>query len=196
MILLFMKPILYTTILFAIAISFSACNSGTQTEISKNKIIDDNVILDSTVIYLKILKTDSLNDPIRINLAANYYFNKEYDKAIFHFLKVYYHDNKNLKSLVALGNLYYDSQQYENAIKFYQKSLAIDSSNVGVRCDMATCYLNNDKPETAMKLLKENIKMNYNHAQSHHNLSVVYDKLKMTKESEKELTIFNQLTAK
>jgi hypothetical protein len=47
-----------------------------------------------------------------------------------------------------------------------------------------------------MVLLKENIKIDYNHLQSHHNLSLVYDKLGMKTESAEELAIFDKLSGK
>ncbi|MFH0867648.1 MAG: hypothetical protein V1904_15770, partial [Bacteroidota bacterium] len=72
----------------------------------------------------------------------------------------------------------------------------LDSTNTNVRCDMATCYLNIKKPQKALILLKENIKMDNNHSQSHHNLSVVYTELGMTKEAEEESDIFKKMNAK
>ena len=89
--------------------------------------------------------------------------------------------------------MYYDTDQYDNAITYYEKALALNDKNVDVRCDLATCYLNEKKTDQAYKLLKKNLDINPNHAQSHHNLSVVYGQMGKTKEAEAELKIFNSL---
>lgn len=52
---------------------------------------------------------------------------------------------------------------------------------------MATCYLNLKNVEIALKILLENTKIDYNHAQTHHNLSIVYSKLGKPKEASAEM---------
>ena len=186
---------LFTFLIIISGISFFSCNSP---EKDKNAIPEDSQLapaVDSFALYEEKLAKDSLNFELRNKIAVNYYAAKDYQKAIFHFLKVYHNDGKNLAVIINLGNLYYDTELYEKAIEFYKKALLLDNTNTSVRCDMATCYLNIKEPKTALALLKENIKQDFNHLQSHHNLSVVYTELGMTKEAEEELAIFNKLSS-
>ena len=90
--------------------------------------------------------------------------------------------------------MYYDSEDYANAVKYYEKELVLDPNNVNVRCDLATCYLNMKKPQVSLSLLKKNLTINPNHAQSHHNLSIVYTQLGKTKEADAEMAVFNSLS--
>jgi tetratricopeptide (TPR) repeat protein len=176
--------------------SLFACNSNKPIEstIPKDLNINNDVFpQDSFNYYEKALSEDSLNIDLRIALATNYYAKKQFDKAIDHLLLVHRFDNKNIEAIITLGNIYYDSEQNEKAIEYYEKALVFDKENVNVRCDLATCYLNLKNPEKARILLKKNIEINYNHAQSHHNLSVVYSQLGKTKEAEDEMKIFNSL---
>jgi|GEM_PF-909329 len=142
-----------------------------------------------------MLEQDSLNVELRSKLAIQYYSVKNYDRAIYHLLIVQEIDKKNLPALIYLGNAYYDTQQNEKAIEFYEKAIAIDNKNIGVRCDLATCYLRINLPKKTIKILNENIKMNYNHAQSHYNLSIVNKQIGKNKEADDEMKIYNQLIA-
>jgi len=142
-----------------------------------------------------LLITDSLNTGLRTDLALSYYGNKEFVKAIRHLLVVQGQDKKNAIALITLGNVYYDTEQDENAIVFYEKALQLEKFNYNVRCDMATCYRRLKKPEIAIRLLKENIKMNYSHAQSHYNLSVIYKEAGKINEAEEEMSAFQKLNS-
>ncbi|MFH0864938.1 MAG: tetratricopeptide repeat protein, partial [Bacteroidota bacterium] len=152
--------------IFILGLCISSCNSGENKK--KIKIPTEASSVDSFPIYEEMLEKDSLNIGIRTTLAQNYYAVKQYEKAVFHFMIIYNTDSKNLTAIINLGNLYYDTAEDEKAIGFYEKALVIDSTNTNVRCDMATCYLNLKQPQKALTLLKTNIKMDYNHAQSHH----------------------------
>ncbi|MFZ4546912.1 MAG: tetratricopeptide repeat protein [Bacteroidales bacterium] len=145
--------------------------------------------------YETALMTDSLNTDIRLKLAAEYYMNKDLQKAQFHYLKIIGYDKNNMAALFNLGNISYDLQQYSQAIKYYEAFLEKDSNNSNVRCDLATCYLNIDNPQKAISILQENIRLNANHLQSHYNLSVVLKQVGKTEEAEKELKIYNALSA-
>ena len=149
---------------------------------------------DSFAYYESALQKDSLNVPLRLALANNYYVDKKFDKTIENLLVVYRIDSKNLQALTGLGNVYYDSEDYASAVKYYEKELVLDPNNVNVRCDLATCYLNMKKPQVSLSLLKKNLTINPNHAQSHHNLSIVYTQLGKTKEADAEMAVFNSLS--
>lgn len=145
--------------------------------------------------YETALKADSLNTDIRLKLAAEYYMNKDLQKAQFHYLKIIGFDKNNMAALFNLGNISYDLEQYSQAIIYYEAFLEKDKNNSDVRCDMATCYLNLEKPQKAISILQENIRLNANHLQSHYNLSVILKQVGKTEEAEKELKIFNTLSA-
>lgn len=174
---------------FYFVIFLISCNSNEQSNSLKSSLPAD-----SFAIKEKLLETDSLNFPLREELAIKYYNNNNnLNKAIYHFIKLCQNDKNNKLALTTLGNIYYDSQQFSNAIEYYEKALKLDSLNTNLRCDLATSFLNINNANKALELLKENIKIDYNHLQSHHNISVVYKKLGKTKESVVEMEIFNKL---
>jgi Tfp pilus assembly protein PilF len=179
-------------------ITLGACNSNETTETynadSSGNISAAKNTVDSFAVYEKALALDSLNIDLRNALAAKYYSADDYERAEFHYSKVCNVDKKNLLALTGLGNIFYDTKQFKKAIEYYQKALSIDEKNTNVRCDMATCYLNINLPGKALIILKENLAIDYNHAQSHHNLSVVYQKLGKQKEADEEMRIYNNLS--
>lgn len=189
-----------TRLLFLIcftALFLTSCNNS-ELKVSSNPVQnndprqmkDPSVGLDNIDSYEMALKTDSLNTGIRLRLAGQYYTNKNYDKALYHYLVVNNIDKKNMAALFNLGNVYYDTQQDELAIKYYEKYLELDKTNSNVRCDLATCYLNLNNTNKAISLLYENIKINYNHPQSHYNLSVILKQSGKTAEAEEEMKIY------
>lgn len=182
---------------------FSSCTNSEPK--GKNNNVDANgnsaqqsfqpVAAESTESLENSLRTDSLNTEKRLKLAAAYYTNKEFEKAISHYLFINRRDKSNLAALFNLGNIYYDTQQNEQAIVYYEKFLELDKNNSNVRCDLATCYMNLKKTEKAIGILRENIKINNNHPQSHYNLSVMLKQTGKLAESETELTIYKNMTA-
>lgn len=177
---------------------FTACNYTKQNNSEKLtedlKETPETFSADSFAFYEEILEDDSLNTELRLALAANYYVEKQFEKAIYHLLIVCRIDKKNIEALITLGNVYYDAGQDVDAIIYYEKALVMDNKNVDVLCDLATCYLNMNKPDKSYSLLMKNLKINPNHAQSHHNLSVVYTQLGKTKEAAEEMEIYNKLS--
>lgn len=146
-------------------------------------------------VYEGMLKIDSLNTEIRLKVAAYYYLNKNFEKALSHYLVILQNDRNNLATLFNLGNIYYDMQQNEQAIKYYERLLALDKNNSNVRCDLATCYMNLNNTSKAIAILRENIKLDTNHLQSHYNLSVMLRQTGKTVEADKELSIYNAMSA-
>ena len=184
----------YYLIIAALGVSLTGCNENNQVkQNTPAKEAKDGFPSDSFAYYEQALKADSLNIPLRLALANNYYVKLQYEKAIDHLLKICSIDDKNTVALITLGNIYYDTEQYQKGIEYYEKALALDGKNVNVRCDLATCYLNLKKPEKALALLKKNIALDYNHAQSHHNLSVVYKEMGKLKEADEEMKLFESL---
>ncbi|NVO19317.1 MAG: tetratricopeptide repeat protein [Bacteroidetes bacterium] len=152
--------------------------------------------LDDHTTYEKILAKDSLNTDARLKLAAYYYLNKDYNKALYHFLIVHTIDKNNMAALFNLGNINYDLEQNEEAIPYYEKFLAKDKSNYNVRCDLATCYIRLNKYDKAINLLKENIQANYNHLQSHFNLSYALKQSGKITEANEEMNVYQKLKSK
>ncbi|MCX6296298.1 MAG: tetratricopeptide repeat protein [Bacteroidetes bacterium] len=164
-------------------------NTTTNIQVAEAPIVPANEL----AMLEKKFEQDSLNFELRSVLAANYYSSGILDKAAYHFLRVYEHDNKNLIALSDLGNIYYDGQQFDNAIKYYEKALELDPKNINMKCDLATCYMNINKLNKAIDILNENIKQDYNHSQSHYNLSVILKKTGKTAEAEEEMKVYDKL---
>lgn len=181
-----------------IVLLLASCNNS-ELKVSSNPVQntdplqmkDPSLAMDNPDSYELALKTDSLNINIRLRLAGQYYTNKNFDKALYHYLVVNSIDKKNLAALFNLGNVYYDTQQDQLAIKYYEKYLELDNSNSNVRCDLATCYMNLKNTNKAISLLRENIKINNNHPQSHYNLSVILKQAGKTAEADEEMKIYN-----
>lgn len=150
---------------------------------------------DDFTLLEKKLEQDSLNIEIRTTLAAGYYSAKQLNKAAYHFLKIYERDKNNLNALSNLGNIYYDNKQEDKAIQFYEKALTIAPENINMKCDLAVSYFGINKLKKAIQMLKENIKMDYNHAQSHYNLSVILNQSGQINEADEEMKIYKTLTA-
>lgn len=191
-------------ILYAMSFFILAMASCTNSELKVSSDKDQStgtssvensasIVMESSEAYETMLKTDSLNTDIRLKLAAIYYTNKNYEKAIYHYLIVNSIDKNNLAALFNLGNIYYDTQRNKEAIQYYERFLKLDNNNSNVRCDLATCYMNLNNIDKAISLLRENIKINFNHPQSHYNLSVMLKQTGKVAEAEEELKIFNSM---
>lgn len=176
-------------IIFCFTLVLFSCNNYEQSDLLKR-----DLPVDSIAVKEKLLETDSLNLPLREELAVIYYNKNNLDKAIYHFIKLCQKDTDNTVALITLGNIYYDSRQFSNAVDYYEKALKYDSLNTNIRCDLATCYLNINNPEKALELLKTNLTIDNNHVQSHYNLSIVYNILGKNKESVKESDIYKKIT--
>jgi len=188
----------FNLIILFLIITVSSCRSDIQ-KTSANPDKDSTNVsevftTDSFMFYENILENDSLNTNLHLALATNYYTEKQFDKAIEHLIFVCRIDETNAEAFITLGNIYYDTEKNEQAITAYEKALTLDGKNVDVRCDLATSYLNIKNTEKSIQLLKYNINIAPEHAQSHHNLSVIYSQIGKAKEAETELKIFNKLS--
>ncbi len=181
--------------------SFISCNNNkseskkiTETKnIEKVVSAENNIETDEKTTYEEQLKSDSMNIELRLKLASIYYAERDFNRAIQNYLKVYEIDSTNLTALISLGNLYYDYDYNKEAIEFYQKALIIQPGNLNVKCDMGTCYGRMGEIDEAIRIYKENIETNFNHAQSHYNLAVFLEKKGELEEAQKEMIIFNGL---
>jgi tetratricopeptide (TPR) repeat protein len=181
--------------LLVISIILSCDNEGNEQSknLNSRESAANSVVKSDASSIEKLLIDDSLNIGLLLNLGSIYYSSGDIFKAEKTFLKVYSIQNNNMDALINLGNIYYDSGRNEDAINFYKKALEIDSKNTNVRCDMATCYGNLNNLNEAMKLLNENLLMDPNHAQSHHNLSIFLEKMGDKSGAAKEMELFNKL---
>lgn len=188
-------------LLWALVIILFSCNTKEEKK-SDNSSVQPNNTLQETqapandvALLEDRVAQDSLNIELRTMLAAKYYSTGNFEKAHFHFMKIYELDNNNLIALANLGNLYYDTQQDDKAIQFYEKALVIDPSNINMKCDLATCYSRINKFKKAIEILNGNIKMDYNHLQSHYNLSIILKQTGNTKEADEEMKIYQKLSS-
>jgi tetratricopeptide (TPR) repeat protein len=187
-------------ILYCFALLFQSCNNpepkSNSDQVNSSGIKQPDMTslsIDDPVSYQKILETDSLNTSVRLKLAAYYYTNQEFDKALNNNLIVIRIDKDNLAAIFNLGNIYYDTQQYKQAIVYYEKFLEKDNKNSNVRCDLATCYMNLNNTDKAISLLRENIKLDNKHPQSHYNLSVILKQTGKSAEADEEMKIYTNL---
>jgi tetratricopeptide (TPR) repeat protein len=196
------KSLRFLAFFYLITFLIVSCKNTEQKE-SKDKTQNIEIQQESSEslsssnvgVYEGMLKIDSLNSEIRLKVAAYYYMNKNFEKALSHYLIILQNDKNNLATLFNLGNIYYDMQQNEQAIKYYERLLALDKNNSNVRCDLATCYMNLNNTTKAIAILRENIKLDTNHLQSHYNLSVMLRKTGKTVDADKELSIYNAMSA-
>ncbi len=141
------------------------------------------------------LSGDSLNIELRSVLAAKYYSVGNLNKAAYHFSLVHEMAPTNLDAVRNLGNIFYDDNKNEKAIQFYEQALAIEPNDINMRCDLATCYSRINKLKKATDILRENIKKDFNHAQSHYNLSVILEQDGKMKEAAEEMKIYRSITS-
>ena len=186
-------------ILYILCLSLFSCNSDkveSRGEISERNNIEDDINkkkIDELGILESQVTGDSLNIELRKALAIKYYSIGELNEAEKHYQIILEQKPNNLDASINLGNIYYDSQKNDKAIIYYEKSLLSDPKNTNLRCDLATCYLRIKNYAEAIKILKNNIKIDKNHIQSHHNLSVILKDIGNTKEADVEMAIYTKL---
>ncbi len=73
-----------------------------------------------------------------------------------------------------LANKFYDASRYEEAIVYYERALKLDPRNVNVITDYGTALYYAGKPDEALAQYNRSLQLNPRHAQSLHNLVIVY----------------------
>lgn len=196
-----MKSKLILSIACATGLALSSCNSGepqkttTPTPAEQPAATQNDALPANDMSAMEAaLAQDSTNIQLRTQVAANYYNAGDLNKAAYHFSIVRMIDPKNLDALKNLGNINYDAHKDEAAIHFYEEALKIQPDDINMRCDLATCYSRINKMKKATDILKENIKKDFNHAQSHYNLSVIYEQDGKMKEAAEEMKIYQKIS--
>jgi tetratricopeptide (TPR) repeat protein len=187
---------LFTRMLFPLPLMLIiiACGGNSEDVVPVKQLQAEQFnIKDDPAVYELSLQTDSMNTQMRLKLAAVYYMQQKYDKAIFHCKKILSIDPNNMGAVFNLGNIYYDMQQNETAIMYYERYLNYDYNSCNVRCDLATCYMRLNNNQKALELLRTNVEINNKHPQTHHNLSVILNLEGKKAEAEKEMKIYHSL---
>jgi Tfp pilus assembly protein PilF len=81
---------------------------------------------------------------------------------------------KDVALLTQLGNKLYDAGQFNQAAEYYQRVMAIDPGNISVSTDLGTALFYAGQVDAAIAQLNQSLKLDPRHAQTLHNLVVVY----------------------
>ncbi|MCK4661741.1 MAG: tetratricopeptide repeat protein [Bacteroidales bacterium] len=104
------------------------------------------------ILLKELIKKDTLNFSVLINLAKIYKFNKEYVKAI-HLLENYNNiDSTNYICLSNLADNYYNIDSINIAIKYYKEVLILNPDNQLIANKLANLYIKINKPKEAIKI--------------------------------------------
>ncbi len=81
---------------------------------------------------------------------------------------------RDLALLTELANKLYDGGQYGEAVEYYRRALTLEPGNIGVSTDLGTALFYSGKPDEAIAQFQQSLKIDPRHAQTLHNLVVVY----------------------
>ncbi len=92
------------------------------------------------------------------------------------------------------GIEFYKQGKYDQAGKAFEEAIKIKPNDVYALYGLGNTYYCKAKYDEAVKVYSKAIKINPEYAKVHYSLSLAYSKLGMTREAEKEKTIFRQLS--
>lgn len=81
---------------------------------------------------------------------------------------------RDLALLTELANKLYDGGHYGEAVEYYRRILTLEPGNLGVSTDLGTALFYSGKPDEAIAQFNQSLKIDPRHAQTLHNLVVVY----------------------
>jgi hypothetical protein len=81
---------------------------------------------------------------------------------------------QDLALLTELANKLYDGGHYGEAVEYYRRILTMEPGNIGVSTDLGTALFYSGKPDEAITQFNQSLKIDPRHAQTLHNLVVVY----------------------
>jgi len=92
------------------------------------------------------------------------------------------------------GIEFYKQGKYDQAGKSFEEAIKIKPNDVYALYGLGNTYYCKAKYDDAVKIYARAININPDYAKVHYSLSLAYSKLGMTREAEKEKTIFRQLS--
>ncbi len=124
--------------------------------------------------FLTVLKIDTTNIEVKINLSNLYYRNEEYKNAAIIWQELLpIVDNKDTL-LNNLGTVSVKLDLIDSAILYYKKALQIVPKNIDYLSNLGRIYLDSNRIEEAKKCFQEILKINNTIEEVHFNLGICY----------------------
>ena len=162
-----------------------------ELEKSKGETIED--IKNFNLTYIRKTLPDAMIFLTHITLGTVYYYERNYENAIFQFntsLKNIPEDEKLKESIpeiyLYMGNSYYFQGNYIYAEREYKAAIKINSNYAEAHYNLGGSLQNLKRYVEAEKELREAIRINPNLADAHNNLGILLVNLKNYEEAEKE----------
>lgn len=164
---------------------------------AKNKFPNNSVITDT----LSSIKENILNQ--KLDLAADYFNNKDYANAIQAYLAI---DPPTSDTMLAVASAYQNMDDNQNAIKYYKKALELNPKNADIAYYIASLYTGLDDLDSAEAYAQKALLINKNHKDAKTLLSSIQDannsnnlnkaiSLYEEQKYDESLSILNQLIA-
>lgn len=108
------------------------------------------------------------------NRGTSYQKSKDWERAIFYYLRALENDDAMASTFYNLGICYSVQGDYDLAKTAYLRSLELQPDNVGVRYNLAVVYQTLGDPNSAIQLLREVLKAKPDYAAAHYALGTLY----------------------
>lgn len=115
------------------------------------------LIIEALIIIL--MKDDYIISHHRSS-AQNAARTKNYDKAIYHYQKLFKIAPDSATVNLEMANVYFDKRDYEHAITHYRRVLEIDPTIKGVNSRLGQAYLEKSDSKTALEYFKGELELN------------------------------------
>lgn len=113
----------------------------------------------------------------KLSQAADYYNNKEYQKAIAEYLKI---QPATVDSMLGVASSYQNMDDNANAIEYYKKALALKPTDSEIAYYIGALYADDERYVDAETYLKKAIALNKNNQQAQELLSQIQEQNKAT----------------
>ena len=110
------------------------------------------------------------------------------------FFVTFSHGSGNFKVLYNKGIDFYKQGKYDQAGQEFKKAIELKPNDVYALYGLGNTYYCKAKYDDAVKIYTKAININPDYAKVHYSLSLAYSKLGMTREAEKQKTMFRKLS--
>jgi tetratricopeptide (TPR) repeat protein len=108
------------------------------------------------------------------NRAGVYHEQKDWERAIYFYLRALENDDQLPGIFYNLGICYTMNGDYDLARDAYRRAIALQPGNVDAKYNLALLYRENKDDTTAIRLLNEVIKSKPDYATAHYALGLIY----------------------
>jgi len=108
------------------------------------------------------------------NRAGVYHEQRDWDRAIYFYLRALENDDQLPGVFYNLGICYTMKGDYDLARDAYRRAIALQPGNVDAKYNLALLYRENDDDATAIRLLNEVVKGKADYATAHYALGLIY----------------------